>query len=225
MGTQWTVAGKIWWDENAASLLNPVAFTGDTTTGSASVANVSSFTGLVIGQLVIAAGVPLGTYITALDSVGATLTLSANATATAATVDMTALGDQGETLPLSVHLLQDPLPNGSQATWNQVTEADYDGYAPQEVDYPPVVSSPDGDNVAVSFQCMTFAPTDYLVTNRITGYAFTYTAAGASGPTLVAFEPFGSGINLAETGDLIRLIPTLFDQTDATDVGSTPVLA
>lgn len=54
-------------------------FTGDTTSGNATVASVSSTTGLVVGQTVVGTGIAAGTTIASI-GVG-TITLSANATA------------------------------------------------------------------------------------------------------------------------------------------------
>ena len=56
--------------------------TGNTTSGVASVTNLNTTTGLAVGQLVSGAAFPAGTVITAIDTVGATITTSAAATAT-----------------------------------------------------------------------------------------------------------------------------------------------
>ena len=55
---------------------------GNTTSGVASVTNLTTTTGLSVGQLVSGAAFPAGTVITAIDTVGATITTSAPATAT-----------------------------------------------------------------------------------------------------------------------------------------------
>lgn len=64
-----------------------IAPTGDTTTGSADVANVTPTTGLAVGNLVAGNGIPNGAYITAIS--GATITLSAVATASATGIVLT----------------------------------------------------------------------------------------------------------------------------------------
>ncbi len=63
-------------------------FTGDLTSGSTTIANVSSESGLVVGQSITGAGIPAGTTIATVGTT--TLTLSQAATATAATVPLTA---------------------------------------------------------------------------------------------------------------------------------------
>lgn len=69
-------------------LRSVASLTGDLTTSQPLVANVSSFTGLVIGQQVLGAGVPKNAIIIAMDTVALTLTLSLQATATATGVSL-----------------------------------------------------------------------------------------------------------------------------------------
>jgi hypothetical protein len=71
-----------------SSGFNYRSFTGNTTLGSPSVTTVSSTTGLAIGQKITGTGIPASTTIT--NIVGTTLTLSANATATAVGVALEA---------------------------------------------------------------------------------------------------------------------------------------
>ena len=54
-----------------------------TTTTAANTATVDNVTGLVVGQTIVGAGIPDNTTITAIDGTALTLTLSANATASA----------------------------------------------------------------------------------------------------------------------------------------------
>ena len=69
------------WTINDSSKYQPFAFTGTLTSGSASVTGVSSTTGLSIGQDVTGTGIPAGTTILTINGLTATITLSANATA------------------------------------------------------------------------------------------------------------------------------------------------
>jgi hypothetical protein len=64
------------------------SFTGNTTSGSTTVSNVSSVAGLVVGQTVAGPGIAAGTTITAIGTT--TITLSQAATTTATTVALTA---------------------------------------------------------------------------------------------------------------------------------------
>lgn len=66
-----------------------ISFTGDTTNTSTTIANVSSTAGLVVGQSISGAGIPLGATIATIAS-ATSITISAAATATASTVPMTA---------------------------------------------------------------------------------------------------------------------------------------
>lgn len=70
-------------------LVPPANFTGDTTNGSGTIANVSSFTGLQIGQAIAGTGIPAGAAITALDTGANTITIAPVATATNSTVTLT----------------------------------------------------------------------------------------------------------------------------------------
>lgn len=71
----------IWGFVRSDTAVAPV--TGDTTTGSAVIATVSSTAGLVAGQSIAGAGLPVGTRIVSVDTTASTVTVSANATATA----------------------------------------------------------------------------------------------------------------------------------------------
>lgn len=64
----------------------PANFTGKRTSGSATLTEVSSFSGLQVGQPISGTGIPASTYIAALDSGAGTLTMSAAATSGTATV-------------------------------------------------------------------------------------------------------------------------------------------
>jgi hypothetical protein len=63
--------------------------TGNTTTGSKTVANLSTTAGLAVGQAISGAGIPAGTTITAISTTAKTLTLSQSATATGTAVTLT----------------------------------------------------------------------------------------------------------------------------------------
>lgn len=66
-------------------LTAPGSFTGNRTSGSPTLAAVSSFTNLQVGQPIAGTGIPANTYILALNSGAATLTMSANASSGSAT--------------------------------------------------------------------------------------------------------------------------------------------
>jgi hypothetical protein len=79
--------GTGWFYATDAGTGSPT-FTGDTTNTSAVVANVSSTTGLYVGQAISGTGIPAGTRIQSIDS-ATQITMTANATATNATVTIT----------------------------------------------------------------------------------------------------------------------------------------
>lgn len=64
----------------APYLGNAFTFTGNLTSGSSIVSNISSFTGLIVGQLVTGSNIATGSIIASLNSAGSTITLSQNAT-------------------------------------------------------------------------------------------------------------------------------------------------
>lgn len=75
-------------------LTPPANFTGNRTSGSATLAAISSFTGLQVGQAISGTGIPASTFITALNTGANTLTMSnpaSSGTATSTTVTPAAL--------------------------------------------------------------------------------------------------------------------------------------
>ena len=70
-------------------------FTGNTTVNSTNISNVSSFTGLVIGEVITGSGIPTGTTIVSVNVSAGTVTLSSNASATATGVTLTWGGTTG----------------------------------------------------------------------------------------------------------------------------------
>lgn len=80
--------GTGWYLPNNA-LDDALTFTADTTDTDATLSNVSSFSGLYIGQALTGSGVPAGARILSLNAGASTLEMTANATATAATVTIT----------------------------------------------------------------------------------------------------------------------------------------
>jgi hypothetical protein len=224
----YTLEGLLFLINNLFAGITVEAFTGVTTNSSPTVTNLSSTTGLLVGQNIIGLGIPAGTSIIAIDTGTSTLTLSQNATATSTTGSPTHLwsfGTVGQTLGLFVHLLVGPVPVQNTTVWSSLTEANYDGYAPIEVLEPGVVNTPDQSHVVFSAQCMTFAPADYIVPNTITGIAWTYTLPGATGPTLLAVEPFNQPVPLTGVGDILRLIPILDFATNQLNTNASPILA
>jgi hypothetical protein len=81
-----TTSGAFFLPVDAVSV--STTFTGDTTNASAVVTNVSSTSGLYVGQAVSGTGIPASTRIKSIDS-SSQITLTANATATNATVTIT----------------------------------------------------------------------------------------------------------------------------------------
>jgi FtsP/CotA-like multicopper oxidase with cupredoxin domain len=77
----------IWGFVRSDTAVAPV--TGDTTTGSAVIATVSSTAGLAAGQSIAGSGLPVGTTIVSVDTTLSTVTVSNNATATATGVTFT----------------------------------------------------------------------------------------------------------------------------------------
>jgi hypothetical protein len=98
-GTNAGVVGVIPFEWVANNGTARVAFTGTTTTGSASV-TVSSATGVTVSDRIFGAGIPTGATVTAIS--GTTLTISANATASASGVNLwTAHPSDTTTSPLT----------------------------------------------------------------------------------------------------------------------------
>lgn len=82
--TYWLLSvegGTGWYIPNDA-LSQSTTFTADTASGDATLSNVSSFSGLFVGQLITGTGIPVGTRILSLNSGASTLEMTANATAT-----------------------------------------------------------------------------------------------------------------------------------------------
>src|SRR5690349_11468157 len=77
--------GSGWYIPNTA-LSQSLTFTADTTNGDATLSNVSSFSGLYIGQALTGSGIASGARILSLNSGASTLEMTENATATDTTV-------------------------------------------------------------------------------------------------------------------------------------------
>ncbi len=228
MGQFWTILGLLWFMQNGSTLLTTNAFTGSLTSGSNVVTGISSFAGLAVGQFVVGLGIPAGTTILAMNPTGGTITLSANATLTTPSgqvSDLWSYGTVGQSIPIYVHLLTGTVPTGPDLVWAQLTEANYDGYTPQQFGPPFVYNTPDGNTGVISGVCLTWQPTDYNVPANITGIAFTYTTPGASGPSLLAVEPLKAQVALTSPGDIMRIIPCLSLPTDALGLSPSPLLA
>lgn len=73
----------------AVTRQSAATFTADTTSGSPTLANVSSFANVGVGTRVDGAGITAGTIISSLNATAGTITLNANATASATGVTMT----------------------------------------------------------------------------------------------------------------------------------------
>lgn len=73
-------------------LTAPSPITGNRTSGSPTIASVSAFTSLQVGQQITGTGIPANTFITAINSGGSTLTMSNNATSGSATSTTLTIG-------------------------------------------------------------------------------------------------------------------------------------
>lgn len=214
-----TNAGLQYLLENGLLLQGNTVFDGVLTAGSNVVEGVSSFEGLQPGQFVTGTGIPANTYILDVEQGSDTLTLSNQATASTPsgqTTTLTASGMVSANLPLTCHLLQEPPVIGRAATFAMQTEANFDGYAPQQLDYPLVATCPDGENVIAAGGLLEFIPSDYAIGQNIFGLCLTFTEVGATGPTLFGVEAFQSDRGIHEPGDAIRVVPIISIAMDQT---------
>lgn len=219
-GQFFTFAGLQYLFENALTPVQLTEFTAVSTNGSALLSGVSSYTGLEVGQLIDGPTIPPGTYIVDLDGNSGTITLSQPATATTPSSSSSVFvagGNYTQNLPLSIHLLTGPVVATPNVQMSQLTEANYDGYTPQQPVGPPVYNTPPPRAFFVAqYERLTFAPADYIVQNAITGHCWTYTPPGATSPIVVALESYGAPAPLFQPGDVHTFNPVLsigFDET------------
>lgn len=208
MGVYFTTAGMAFLLGRAMAGFSVVNFTGDTTTSSATVASVSSTAGLFVGMSVSGTGIPAGAYIIAIGTT--TITLSVAATATGTAVALQAGGTPAQELDLTLHLITGTVVQGPAVQWSDLTEATYDGYA--AVTLPSMLTtifSPETGYVTVSAPCQVFQPSDSIVSNTITGLAWTFPGTGTSGPQLIATEALADPVNLNSPLTALQLIPVL----------------
>lgn len=228
MGVFYTFEGAKFFGLNATSQQGLFSFNAVASFGSPLLSGVSSYSSLAVGQFIVSPVLPPGTYIVDLDGVSGTITLSqpANATTPSGQTSYFAAGGM-YTLnsPLHVHLATGQLILTSDATVANLTEADYDGYAPQEAVGPAIINTPPPRTFyAWQFERMVFQPTDYTVQNTITGMFWTYTPSGSSAPILLAIEPFSMSASLMQDGDIVSVSPTLFFAFDQTAGPASPGL-
>jgi hypothetical protein len=118
-----------------------IAITGDISNTSTTVSNVSSFTGLFVGQSISGTNIPTGARITALTPGSNQLTLSSAATATTATLAITITG--GNVVrrgAVSSSALSDTKILGFSVTDDiATTNADYGGFG---ITIPPRLNAP-----------------------------------------------------------------------------------
>lgn len=147
----------------------PVSFTGNRTSGSPTLASVSSFTGLQVGQPITGTGIPANTFILSMNVGASTITMSANATsgsATATTVTPTTLS--------SVNVFA-PTLRQTYKTKNKVRIVEYRWSAAQQNYYQttsvssPVLNDPTADSVTIN---------DTNGDSQILGNALIYTTGG-----------------------------------------------
>ncbi len=216
----YTFQGMAYLLGNAAPQPASVSFTGIATTGSASIGAAVGASSLEVGQVITSSLFPAGTYVVDPNGPSGTVVVSQPATGTtpsSSTSTFTAGALYTQNLPLTIHLLTGTIPQASNASFGQMTEATYDGYAPQLVVGPPIVSAPPPRTyAAMQFQRMSFIPADYAVPNVVTGHCWTITVPGQSSPVLVASELYAAVVPLQQPGDILTLDPVLslgFDQT------------
>jgi hypothetical protein len=214
-----TNAGLQYLLENGLLLQGNTVFDGVLTLGSNVVENVSSFEGLQPGQFVSGTGIPPNTYILDTEQGSDTLTLSNQATASTPsgqTTVLTASGMISANLPLTCHLLQAPPVIGRAATFAQQTEANFDGYAPQQLSYPLVATCPDGENVIAAGGLLEFIPLDFALPQNIYGLCLTFQEVGSTTPTLFGVEAFQTSRGIQEPGDAVRVVPVISIAMDQT---------
>jgi len=82
----------VWPDNVEASAVTDPTPTGDVSTGSDQVLNISSMTGIVVGMIIAGTNIPVSTTVIAVNVGASSLTMSANATGTLATTALTFTG-------------------------------------------------------------------------------------------------------------------------------------
>lgn len=186
-------------------LNSQVAFTGNTTSASATVASVSSLTGLEVGMTVTGAGIPAATtIITITNSGGDSITLSGNATATATGVALTAAWATGTA---QIHLYSSAYGGGADPTPASFTEADFDTYTDLTVTtLAGPYSNPDGSaevDVGLFSWVLTTTPT---VGNLIYGYWIDYVPVGGGSTRVVAcWENLPTPLSMNAAGNAVVL--------------------
>lgn len=219
-GQYYTFEGMSYILQNAVPQPPPVTFQGVAAQGSASVSVSGNVPALSAGQLITSPLFPTGTYIVDPDGPSQTVLMSQPATGSTPsgqTSTFTAGNDYTLGLPLTIHLLTGAVPLASNVQFSALTEANYDGYQPQQAVGPIVVNTPPPRQFACAqFERMTFQPSDYNVANSITGHCWTISPPGSTQPVVLALESYASPIPLQQVGDLLTLNPTLslaFDNT------------
>lgn len=205
---------------NAAPQPAPSTFAGVATIGSTTISGVAGAAALEVGQTITSNVLPAGTYVVDPNGPSGTIVVSQPATATTPSgtnSTFTAGALYTQNLPLTIHLLTGAVPQANNTSFSDLTEATYDGYAPQAVAGPPIISTPPPRAYAVmQFDRMAFIPADYAVSNVISGHCWTITVPGQSAPVLIASELYATPVPLQQPGDILTIDPVLslaFDQT------------
>lgn len=147
----------------------PANFTANRTSGSPTLASVSSFTGLQVGQAVSGTGIPASTFITALNPGGGTLTMSHNAssgTATSTTVTVTSA--TSATINVPTLRLTYKIANPVKIVLYRWSVAQQTFYQTTSVTTP-ILNDPTVDSVAI---------TDLNADSDILGNSILYTTGG-----------------------------------------------
>lgn len=177
---------------------------GASTSGNAVFVSDTNPSLLKVGMTISSPAFPAGTKVNAV--AGANVTMNANATATTDPVDVTGVLPAGILEPVSLHACTGVIPNTPGMLFDDLTEADFNGYVAKELT-PSVVQMSDAAHAALAYGCIKWEPSNYAVVNTISGVAFTI--PGGGDPILLAVEVFEAPITLAVDGQVLSMLPTL----------------
>lgn len=175
----------------------PANFTANRTSGSATLAAVSSFTGLQVGQAISGTGIPAATYIVSLNSGASTLVMSA--TATSGTATSTTVTPVGVT---SVSLYVPTLRLTYKIAPNPVRIVGYRWSTDQQIYYQfTSLTSPTTNSTTSDYVTITDANAD----SAILGNTLLYTTGGVveniAPPASVASALVGNRVMLIDAED------------------------
>lgn len=185
----------------------PRTITGTVTSTSPTVTATSSLAGVVIGSGISGAGIPPGTTVLAVDSVGLTITMSANATGTHAGETITLTPSVAPAAGLmngaTLRLYQSSLTPGAGTTLANLVaaEATFDGYAAKTLTME--TGYINGANQAVAESGLAaWIPTGSVTPNSIGG-AWTDDGTGA-----MEIFPLAAPVSLAGLATVLKIMVT-----------------